>query len=530
MGYMVRHVYPFTDRKTWKRKINRNFGSQFEKMCMNDLTDTQLLSKKNDKQHLFTSESTVTWDAVKTMNREVNGKAVARSCFVIMAVLLLISEAVLVTANSIVGYLLIALAVLIPLLLWLRVRYGGRSAYEKSISRGLTRHFIFYQDYFEEHSAKSDHRIRYDELYRVIEGENSFYLFISNTQAFIINKDNTELNAFLRQYVTKQGSAATTGLFVLLMIATALTTAFVFVDYHKPDGGALFGDVMDGAYVLRTWVNDLYFITAILWLVILIYAGILRIYRTNEGGRKRAVKVILNIVTITAALLGTLAIGYVTLAYLFTVPNLVRNDNGTYTVSVTSYAGTETFLYEGAGPFYLHYLRPMTDGEDTNPNISEEDWKAAREAENQALSDNSGSDVSSEASSGETSEGSTSSQEDLAAQQIETGYRMIYNAYFAAQGDSFEKEYDAKANSYVVLGEDSSSIRYLMYDRDSKNGNCGLYVSYETQKNSDGSWSPSDAAILDMYAYEYSTGIIADSGKTAWADAGSKEYQALTGE
>ena len=101
----------------------------------------------------------------------------------IMAVLLLISEAVLVIANSIAGYLLIAVAVLIPLLLWLRVRYGGRSAYEKSFSRGLTRHFIFYEDYFEEHSAKSDHRVRYDELYRVIEEENSFYLFISNTQA-----------------------------------------------------------------------------------------------------------------------------------------------------------------------------------------------------------------------------------------------------------------------------------------------------------------------------------------------------------
>ena len=69
-----------------------------------------------------------------------------------------------------------------------------------------------------------------------------------------------------------------------------------------------------------------------------------------------------------------------------------------------------------------------------------------------------------------------------------------------------------------------------MYDRVSKNGRCGLYVCYETDKGSDGSWSPSDAAILDMYAYEYSTGIIADSGKTAWADAGSEEYQALTGE
>lgn len=243
-------------------------------------------------------------------------------------------------------------------------------------------------------------------------------------------------------------------------------------------------------------------------------------------------KVILNIVTVTAALLGTLAIGYVTLAYLFTVPNLVRNDNGTYTVSVTSYAGTETlFLYEGAGPFYLHYLRPMTDGEDTNPNISEEEWKTAREADNQEPDNNSGSDTSWEDSSGDgaLSDG-ISSSEDIAAQQIETGYRMIYNAYFAAQGDSFEKEYDAKANSYVVLSEDSSSIRYLMYDRDSKNGKCGLYVCYEADKGSDGSWSSLDAAILDMYAYEYSTGIIADSGKTAWADVGSEEYKALTGE
>jgi hypothetical protein len=33
-----------------------------------------------------------------------------------------------------------------------------------------------------------------------------------------------------------------------------------------------------------------------------------------------------------------------------------------------------------------------------------------------------------------------------------------------------------------------------------------------------------------MYAYEYSTGIMADSGKTAWADTGSEEYRTLTGE
>ena len=65
---------------------------------MNTSEDNQLLSAKNEKQPLFTAESTVTWDAVKTMNREVKGKAAARSCFVIMAALLLVSEAVLMTA------------------------------------------------------------------------------------------------------------------------------------------------------------------------------------------------------------------------------------------------------------------------------------------------------------------------------------------------------------------------------------------------------------------------------------------------
>ncbi|MGN1388012.1 MAG: hypothetical protein ACI4WR_00025, partial [Bulleidia sp.] len=95
---------------------DQNLGSQFEKMRMNASTDHQLLSEKIDKKQLFTSESTVTWDAVKSMNREVNGRAAARSCFVIMAVLVLISETAFITANSIVGYMLMALAVLIAIL------------------------------------------------------------------------------------------------------------------------------------------------------------------------------------------------------------------------------------------------------------------------------------------------------------------------------------------------------------------------------------------------------------------------------
>ena len=36
--------------------------------------------------------------------------------------------------------------------------------------------------------------------------------------------------------------------------------------------------------------------------------------------------------------------------------------------------------------------------------------------------------------------------------------------------------------------------------------------------------------MQNTYAYEYSTGAIVESGKTDWSDAGSEEYQNLTGE
>jgi len=36
--------------------------------------------------------------------------------------------------------------------------------------------------------------------------------------------------------------------------------------------------------------------------------------------------------------------------------------------------------------------------------------------------------------------------------------------------------------------------------------------------------------MQNTYAYEYRTGVLAESGKTGWSDAGSQEYWKLTGE
>ena len=78
--------------------------------------------------------------------------------------------------------------------------------------------------------------------------------------------------------------------------------------------------------------------------------------------------------------------------------------------------------------------------------------------------------------------------------------------------------------------EDDDKVRFLVYDRVSKNEKCLLYVYHEADKASDGSYSLQEARILDMYAYVIDTGEVIDSGRQAWGDVGTSEYREATGE
>ncbi|HIV34910.1 MAG TPA: hypothetical protein IAA11_06620 [Candidatus Blautia intestinigallinarum] len=114
--------------------------------------------------------------------------------------------------------------------------------------------------------------------------------------------------------------------------------------------------------------------------------------------------------------------------------------------------------------------------------------------------------------------------------RIEEGFQAVYDAVFAGRGDTYTKSSDAKGNLRIILEEDKTQIRYLAYDRESENGQCGLYVAYLCEKAADGSWSPMEAKMLDTYAYVYDTGKVIASGKTSWEEGGSWEYQEATGE
>lgn len=122
---------------------------------------------------------------------------------------------------------------------------------------------------------------------------------------------------------------------------------------------------------------------------------------------------------------------------------------------------------------------------------------------------------------------------------VEGAYKVLYDTLFAPEGFPYETTYNAKGNFYAVLGESSGMItgsketydtrETVVYDRESKNGKCHLFVHYmEYYKQASG--DQYTTGIVDMYAVDMSTGEVYKSGRKAWADVGSSEYCEATGE
>lgn len=138
----------------------------------------------------------------------------------------------------------------------------------------------------------------------------------------------------------------------------------------------------------------------------------------------------------------------------------------------------------------------------------------------------------------ETGTGTPETSADAGPDTVEGAYLCLYREVFEPEGARYECSYNAKGNFYAVLSEgrgkpaadqpEMDTRITVVYDRESKNGECHLFVCYETYYDENG--SEYTTAIRNTYAVNRSTGEATASGKRAWEDVGSQEYQEAAGE
>lgn len=111
----------------------------------------------------------------------------------------------------------------------------------------------------------------------------------------------------------------------------------------------------------------------------------------------------------------------------------------------------------------------------------------------------------------------------------------IWNTQLKDIGYDYEPDINTKGNLVIWLGKlpadnlqstSAESNYYLTYDRESKNGNCYIFVLSEEPETS----SLSGAYLREFYACEKGTLKVVAGNKTGWGQAGCAEYREITGE
>ena len=337
-------------------------------------------------------------------------------------------------------------------------------------------------------------------------------------------------------------------LLILWLSAAAGTVFFGAVFFRRPDQG-----------ILRPWLFAYFTGMVLFWQFLVIFRVCLWNGYGIAGIIKKGKRILLRVLSVLFCIFLILALMIFWGIGWLSKPlgtEIKKNANGTYSGGFGFYLERDS-LYEDGGPFYLRYLRPMSGPEDTDASITEKEWRDARAAEarkrqadqkktvrrsskaetntgtaNRPVQEKSDASCRERDAKQEKSDPSyrdSHAEQEKRMRQTEAGYRAVRKKWYP-KSKTFEKNYDAKGNSYYVLKSSEQEIRYLMYARDSSNDRCGLYVYGQVRRNTDGSYSLTDAALKDIYAYEYRTGKAVSSGKTAWSDPGSAEYRKLTGE
>lgn len=396
----------------------------------------------------------------------------------------------------------LAASLFFPFILWGSYQRVLRRNYQATkFTQDLTAAYSFFADHFTAQSQVSQSRIDYDAIYKILETKTSLFILLGPNQGFSLDKSACPegLTAFLQTLGKTRPVMRKLDLPAVCLGAVSLSLVALYLaidSCFRPEG-----------YLLQNWVKFYLFTPALL----LLAAALVLIFASLCTGRlaavqKRAVRLILQVL---AALIGFFCTALCLLLALLVWADpdkQLQNADGTVTVIHSIWLDEPVSrLYTPSGPFYLCPVQdssPFPVFSEAKPHPTPTPAASSSEPSSIAFSEDS----------------------------IESGYQAIYAHFLAETCPLYEENAHAKGNSYIVLNDTDTSIEILEFDRDSQNGQCGLYVYYRCPKSSDGSWSVQEQEILNIYAYEYATGAIAVSGKTSWASPAAQVYLDLTGE
>ncbi|MCD7857396.1 MAG: hypothetical protein LUG55_06285 [Clostridiales bacterium] len=200
---------------------------------------------------------------------------------------------------------------------------------------------------------------------------------------------------------------------------------------------------------------------------------------------------------------------------IVTDENYLRPEHNTYT------------YYQAHGPFLRSYYGPVEDEED-------EASSATGSAAQPEASDS--------AAQPET-ESAVDTEEPVSAETPEEEALLLIAQYLADSGeldgtdlDALELRYSAKGSLYAVLwsepweeDETVTARGRLVYDRESANAKCYLFVYYQDYLAADGSEAKS-TSILEFYAVNKVSGEVIPGDKHSWSDIASEAHREATGE
>lgn len=312
---------------------------------------------------------------------------------------------------------------------------------------------------------------------------------------------NVERNKSFLSYGKQQGKGRSSLILCCFFVLSGILTAFFGITAVR----------LPNQWLLQTWAYVICAAMPVVWMITIALVCVFYNIYLISLVRKICIRVVLRYLSVLLCVLIILGLGFFDVLFISGRYSVKQNDNGTYTEHVDDmYAPFEYYLYKSEGPFFLKYLRPMKDSSDTDPKISESEWYSRIDRNNRK-------DTRLKAEGPEKNyDLHDAAERDLESKRERNAALKIFDKYFAAKGFTFKESYTAKGDMYFVLSESRLDIIYLQYNRDSQDGKCGLYILFKASKSSDGSWSPSDAHMLNTYTYEYSTGLIAKSSRAYW--------------